>query len=140
MKLVNSNLSPLMAFGNLCPALNFYCFDLCSVLPMESTKGKGMYNGEPMPSSYIERSKIRSSSADRMWRESRAVASFVDSGGSCSDGSRRHRARVVAAEASRRRPPGSRARAGARAPNPFSRQNRARFLLPVCPCPLPSRS
>ena len=46
MKLVNSNLSPLMAFGNLCPALNFYCFDLCSVLPMESTKGKGMYNGE----------------------------------------------------------------------------------------------
>ena len=59
MKLVNSNLSPLMAFGNLCPALNFYCFDLCSVLPMESTKGKGMYNGEPMPSTCLKRNKIQ---------------------------------------------------------------------------------
>ena len=40
MKLVNSNLSPLMAFGNLCPALNFYCFDLCSILTKESIKGE----------------------------------------------------------------------------------------------------
>jgi len=56
------------------------------------------------------------------WRERGVVASFVDCGGACSDGSRQPWATAVGSEASRRQPQGSDARAGVRAPNRFWRQ------------------